>query len=416
MPLYPGIPHQPYSFLIKKLNGLIVAQDDKGRIRFSGADATTVIQSAIDALPSGGRIFFKDPVNYEVSSTLTGKSHLQLEGEVFAREDGQGTRITWVGADGGGPILNFEGKESWEIRNLQINGDDKATVGIKGLGLATRHARNVMLTNVYVHHCKQIGIDFGGAETYRVVDSVLNNIWIGNCPIGFTGYMQGIVYNGGGIFRCTTAGVQARDYSGGISFRRVVFSQNAVDIQFKYTSPLLAHSFYNCWFELSTITILNRADIPLTPQRVDNILFSSCQLHTSGAKLFDLTDIYTTLIIEGGAYDTASNSSLIDNPEIHCFVHVLGVEASDGLTFTRTGQYIKRYSFRSVRWQNSGTATISASTSVTFDHGLVGTPRHVECGFKTPGYGSWSWSATSTQITITVEVSGTYDFSWSAEV
>jgi len=53
MPLYPGIPYQPYNFLIKKLDGLIVAQDDKGRIRFSGADAITVIQSALDALTSG---------------------------------------------------------------------------------------------------------------------------------------------------------------------------------------------------------------------------------------------------------------------------------------------------------------------------------------------------------------------------
>ena len=65
--------------------------------------------------------------------------------------------------------------------------------------------------------------------------------------------------------------------------------------------------------------------------------------------------------------------------------------------------------------ENSGTATITASTTVTFNHGLAGTPTHVECGFKTLGYGSWSWSATSTQITITVATSGSYTFSWHAE-
>jgi len=65
--------------------------------------------------------------------------------------------------------------------------------------------------------------------------------------------------------------------------------------------------------------------------------------------------------------------------------------------------------------ENSGTATITGSTSVTFNHGLAGTPTHVAIGFKTAGYGSWRWSATSTQITITVANSGTYNLTWYAE-
>jgi len=64
--------------------------------------------------------------------------------------------------------------------------------------------------------------------------------------------------------------------------------------------------------------------------------------------------------------------------------------------------------------ENSGTQTISSSTSVAFNHGLDGIPTHVECGFKTAGYGSWIWSATSVQITITVNNTGTYNFSWYA--
>jgi hypothetical protein len=60
MPVRAGVPYQPYSFLVKKLNGLIVAQDDKGAIRFSGTDASTVIQYAVDALPNGGTVFLKE--------------------------------------------------------------------------------------------------------------------------------------------------------------------------------------------------------------------------------------------------------------------------------------------------------------------------------------------------------------------
>jgi hypothetical protein len=66
--------------------------------------------------------------------------------------------------------------------------------------------------------------------------------------------------------------------------------------------------------------------------------------------------------------------------------------------------------------ENSGTQTISGSTSVTFNHGLDGTPTHVYCGFQTAGYGSWIWSATPTQITIAVNNTGTYNFSWTADI
>jgi len=65
--------------------------------------------------------------------------------------------------------------------------------------------------------------------------------------------------------------------------------------------------------------------------------------------------------------------------------------------------------------ENSGTATITASTTVTFNHGLAGTPDVVLVGWQDTGYGTWSWSANSTHITITVTNSGTYDFSWYAE-
>ena len=82
---------------------------------------------------------------------------------------------------------------------------------------------------------------------------------------------------------------------------------------------------------------------------------------------------------------------------------------------TTVGANITIKNNQGFKTENSGTATISASTTVTFNHGLAGTPTHVECGFKAIGYGSWKWSATSTQITIQVTSTGTYTFSWYAE-
>ena len=65
--------------------------------------------------------------------------------------------------------------------------------------------------------------------------------------------------------------------------------------------------------------------------------------------------------------------------------------------------------------ENTGTATISSSTSVVFDHELVGTPTGVWASFNSAGYNGWTWTATATQITVTVGQSGTYEVYWQAE-
>jgi parallel beta-helix repeat protein len=66
--------------------------------------------------------------------------------------------------------------------------------------------------------------------------------------------------------------------------------------------------------------------------------------------------------------------------------------------------------------ENSGSATISASTSVNVTHGLAGTPTVVTVTPRSTGYGSFAVTArTSTTFTITVTTSGTYTFDWYAE-
>jgi len=65
--------------------------------------------------------------------------------------------------------------------------------------------------------------------------------------------------------------------------------------------------------------------------------------------------------------------------------------------------------------ENTGTATISSSTSTTFNHELVGTPTGVWASFDSTGYNGWTWTATATQITVTVGQSGTYEVYWQAE-
>jgi parallel beta-helix repeat protein len=64
--------------------------------------------------------------------------------------------------------------------------------------------------------------------------------------------------------------------------------------------------------------------------------------------------------------------------------------------------------------ENSGTATIKDSTTVTFNHGLAGTPQLVFASFSSTNVAGWTWTATSTKITITVTRLGTYTVYWSA--
>lgn len=66
--------------------------------------------------------------------------------------------------------------------------------------------------------------------------------------------------------------------------------------------------------------------------------------------------------------------------------------------------------------ENKGTATITTSTSVVFNHGLATTPTLVLASFSVASYGNYTWTATTTQITITVSTSGTYTVYWYAEV
>jgi hypothetical protein len=64
-------PHEETSYIIFQENGLVHAKNGRtGQIDFSSADASAVIQEAINALPNGGVVFVKDidPATFTISS------------------------------------------------------------------------------------------------------------------------------------------------------------------------------------------------------------------------------------------------------------------------------------------------------------------------------------------------------------
>jgi len=142
---------------------------------------------------------------------------------------------------------------------------------------------------------------------------------------------------------------------------------------------------------------------------------------------------YYGIRIEGGvgraAYNTISNNYIGSSSKVK--VHI-GIYLGDSADYNLvTNNIIKEVGnvailnrggannkiWRNIGFvtENSGTATISSSISVTFNHGLAGTPTFVSVSFNATGWRSWKWRATSTQITVTVEARGTYLVYWSAE-
>jgi len=166
MPLRVGIPYQPYSFLIKKLDGLIVAQDDKGRIKFSGTDASTVIQAAIDALPPGGKLSVGRG-EHVIKTTLTNTKPILFEGEGPA---------TVLKVDGGVDItiLNL-GADYSQVRNIKFVGHAEQTF-YKGL---LEPANYCLIEGCYFDGARAIeGIRIEG--NYNVV----TGCWVTKCAHG----------------------------------------------------------------------------------------------------------------------------------------------------------------------------------------------------------------------------------------
>jgi len=121
MPLRVGIPYQPYSFLIKKLDGLIVAQDDKGRIRFSGTDAARVAQLAVDASPAGSAVVMAG--DFDVYRKITGKVNVAIIG--------YNARLFWKGTSPPDPaMIDFGNNWYTFCEGLYLDGNGVAEYGV----------------------------------------------------------------------------------------------------------------------------------------------------------------------------------------------------------------------------------------------------------------------------------------------
>ena len=108
------------------------------------------------------------------------------------------------------------------------------------------------------------------------------------------------------------------------------------------------------------------------------IFLVSCENVTiSGNKVYDQ--------VGRGIYLSGGNTNLITDNVLECTINPCIVYAGADTIVNNNIGYVT---------ENKGTATISASTSVIFNHGLATTPTLVLASFSVASYGNYTWTAT----------------------
>lgn len=309
------------------------------------------------------------------------------------------------------------------VRDIdQSDGYINGGVGVAGTrwGIGIEAADSAWKTECLIIGCTITGCNFGIRVGGQEVDyngrTVIDGCWITRNNIGQTVGTPDKAY-----------GVMVKGSLGHVDIRNSYIANNCYEVGTDIS--------YNVYVDDPDVTItdnfISQKDIsasgkainigintlPTTDGGGDDVFIQGNTIEQSKGsgrsgiymRYADNIRIYENFIDTNANYgiEILSGTNII--VELNLFSDNVAGAISDSGTATRF--------FRNIGYvtENSGTATITASTNVTFNHGMNKTPTHVTCGFKTTGYGSWIWSANSTQITITVTVSGTYDLSWYAE-
>ena len=141
------------SFASRVVATKVVATDGTGDF--------TDIQSAIDALPSGGGVVYIKEGTYTITSTITREiDNVYLVGAGFATIITTGSNINLIKVFG----------DKWTIQNLRIDGNSQAT----NKGIFCEFVDNIMINNCFIANCGGAGIYFEGSNEYCIISN--NNL------------------------------------------------------------------------------------------------------------------------------------------------------------------------------------------------------------------------------------------------
>jgi len=398
-------------------------------IDYSGTNAAVVTQAAINALPNGGTIFVKSGL-YELSQQVTVNSYISLLGEEIGFSgDPAILKGTVFKVQDGADITPFaiaSGARNCYLGKFIIDGNraNQTLTSLDGIVGAGSQKVSCVIDDIWFFNIKRHLININSASIMKILNCY-GEYW-GSDGVECNG-LNLVSYSDGWVEENHLGGTNvygigsACSLAGGNNY----ISRNVFSLAPYY--GLLVTGDYN---RIINNRIEHNGRHDLYVYGGDGNIISGNQFQNENRKT--QANAYDFVRLDGSAYDNiVVGNRMYDysSPAIQVRYAI-----STTVTVSRTlilhnnlinGYYTKGINSLGTEdivrqnigyiTENSGTATITASTSVTFNHGLAGTATHVEIGWKTTGYGTWSWSANSTDVTITVTVSGTYSFSWSAE-
>jgi len=459
------------SYIIFKVGDTIYAKNGTtGEIEFSGTDASQVIQSAINALSNGGKIFFKRGT-YEISSSILAKSNIEIVGE------GEGTILKMQ--DNAnlifGIIKIYYERSNVKIRNLVLDGN-KAGQTDESYCIAIRRSSNILIESCTLKNAYTAAIRFytASGETKNNKIIIRNNIFEdNNCDIYDDTYGSEDVVVIGNIFS------GADEYSIRIfnsdrwivAKNRFILKNEGVEfVTSGAMNQIIGNTFV--WSEnpptyARAILLGAEASADKFTEKFivsDNVIDGTgttaelCGIYMHGYNgqptvrdgtitgnvIINMTygivatypshiDIISNTIKDcdkGIRLVSCSYNKICDNIIVECETGVSEESLSDhnviesNYIINSTTAIVKVGANTEVRrnkgyiTENSGTATISAgSTSVTVNHGLAGTPTVITVTPSADIGDVWVDSVTSTSFTIHCETAPSSDVTvyWYAE-
>lgn len=389
MPVYPDgtfikenewnrlISSTPSSYTIYKDGTTYRAEcNSAGGVDYSGTDARTVIQAAIDALPIEGGVIHVKAGTYELNASLlfTGHETLTFEGEGWGIETGN-TLFTYTPTDGS-HAFRFDDQWGIQLRNFRLNGNVNAGRGIEILD-TTGSPNFFTMENVQV-------TNFGGNQLY------VNTLWgstfktcLFEAPTGGADnvvYLDDVPYELS-FWNCFFRKIPAAKYglyiNEGVSINLRTCEFSAVDISGSYGLGLSggrAITVDTCEFERLTtgkairIGRFGAADLPGYGNTVEIISPYFTQVPT-GVEVGDLyhADCCVRIVnpCEAPSYPLTTLAT-----------KTVGKGHVEVIPYLR---WAAKLSGTDIQSANSGTATIGNGTETTGNiaHGLTGAPTAV---------------------------------------
>jgi parallel beta-helix repeat protein len=170
-----------YIVLAGNTNQIIALNGATGHIDFSGTDARTVIQSAIDALKQGGTIHLKEGMYSLSRNPAWTNAAIVFSGVTNLTFEGEGNRTILRVAEGANvdAILIQGSTNAIVIRNMEIDGNKAQQTsehhGVEIDGGTADAVSDVLIERLYVHDTYGTGIWIQRSSNIRIYNNLVTS-------------------------------------------------------------------------------------------------------------------------------------------------------------------------------------------------------------------------------------------------